>query len=399
MRRLLGAAAVAAVAGVGLAQAPSFEVLLAEGSTVVATALRGAANGALVLETATGPRTVPTGGVLAVFGVPTVLAPLPVAWLQGGDVLHGALCGGDAGGNRFELQSPVVGRVALDVDRLATFAQASVATPRFLRLPEGVEEALFVKAAVGHDIVAGTVHQFGDAGVRFQPDGAAAPRWYRPDEFVALRLQPAPATGAPAAVWLTTRLGDRLAVSGLKFTANGASAALAGDAAVVVAAADLASVSFVGGAIPVGDLTPAKVEESGFDGEVVHPFQVDSNALGGPLVSGGRSYGKGLGVHSKSRLVFTVPPGVDRFWTRVGFDDSVQALRLQPKAVVRVLVDGKVVFEASDLAVGQPPRTVGPLPVLAGGTLQLEVDHGAGRDLGDRVDWLSPVLLPVAKKP
>jgi hypothetical protein len=337
--------------------------------------------------------------VVAVFGVATVAVTLPVAYLQGGSVLHGALCGGDAGGNRFELLSPVLGRVAIAVDRLATFASPAVASPRLLRLPEGVDEALIVKAAEGHDILAGTVHQFGEPGVRFQPDGQAAARWYRPDEFLALRLRQESTIDRQPAVWLTTRLGDRLALTSLELSGNGATATMAGDVAVNVATTDLASVAFVGAGVHLSDLTPQQVDESGFDGEVVHPYQVDHNVLGGALVAGGRSYGKGLGVHSKCRLTYVVPPGVDRFWTRVAFDDCVQALRLAPKAEVRVLVDGKVVFEGRDLAAGQAPRTVGPLPVAPGGLLQLQVDHGAGRDLGDRVDWLSPVFLPVAKRP
>jgi hypothetical protein len=37
------------------------------------------------------------------------------------------------------------------------------------------------------------------------------------------------------------------------------------------------------------------------------------------------------------------------------------------------------------------------LKVRSGQQLALEVDFGAGRDLGDRVDWLSPVFLPAGR--
>jgi hypothetical protein len=62
---------------------------------------------------------------------------------------------------------------------------------------------------------------------------------------------------------------------------------------------------------------------------------------------------------------------------------------------VRIEVDGKVVFARDGLGAGQVVDP-GPLPVVAGATVVLDVDVGRGRDLGDRVDWLSPVFLPAA---
>jgi hypothetical protein len=203
----------------------------------------------------------------------------------------------------------------------------------------------------------------------------------------------------PPTVWLTTRLGDRVGITRPSIDGATVRGTAAFGAQVTVPLADLASLTFLGDWRQLSDLPPSAVAETGFDGDVVHPWQIDRNALGGPLVSGGRSYGKGLGVHSKSRLTFVVPAGFDRFWTRVAFDDSAAGLRLAPKADVRVLVDGKVVFEQLDLTVGQAPLATGMLPVRAGGTLVLEVDHGRGRDLGDRINWLSPVFLPPAQKP
>jgi hypothetical protein len=109
-----------------------------------------------------------------------------------------------------------------------------------------------------------------------------------------------------------------------------------------------------------------------------------------------RAHGKGLGVHSRSRLSFTVPPGNARFWTRVGLDDSAAELRVEANADVRVLVNGKCVFEQVGLTAGRPPQDTGLLSVRPGDTVTLEADFGRGRELGDRVDWLSPVFLPGA---
>jgi hypothetical protein len=96
--------------------------------------------------------------------------------------------------------------------------------------------------------------------------------------------------------------------------------------------------------------------------------------------------------------VFTVPEGAGRFWTRVAFDD--EAVRLPVRGIVdaRILLGDEVVFEVRGLAAGDAPRSSGLVPVRAGQRLSLEVDFAAGRDLGDRVDWLSPVFLPAPAK-
>ena len=121
---------------------------------------------------------------------------------------------------------------------------------------------------------------------------------------------------------------------------------------------------------------------------------------GEALVAGGRTFGKGLGVHSRSRLYFAVPDGAARFWTRVAIDDTAAALLVRADVDVRVLLDGKIVFAKQGLGPGQSPLDSGQIAVAPGQELVLEVDFGKGRELGDRVGWLAPVFLPErSKKP
>ncbi|HEU4419327.1 MAG TPA: NPCBM/NEW2 domain-containing protein, partial [Planctomycetota bacterium] len=174
---------------------------------------------------------------------------------------------------------------------------------------------------------------------------------------------------------------------------------LEGGAIVDLRWSDLACLSFAGVGTFLSDLKPGEVAESGFEGDVVYPWQRDHSAMGGPLLAGGRTHGKGLGVHSRSRLSFQVPEGCERVWTRVGLDDSAAELRVQADADVRVLVNGKLVFEKLGLSAGQPPQDTRALPVRPGDTVTLEADFGHGRELGDRIDWLSPVFLPGGRRP
>ncbi|MGC4017263.1 MAG: NPCBM/NEW2 domain-containing protein [Luteolibacter sp.] len=383
-----------AVAASARAQGEPFELVLRDGSVQRATALTGDAAAGYEAQVAGTSRRIAAGDLIAVLGVPATDAALPAAHLAGGDVLRGALAGGDSGGTRVDLLSPVFGRVGIAIDRLAALAAPGVAAPLQFELPESVAEALFVRATVGYDVIAGALHQIGELGVRFQGGGSDAPRWYRLDEFAALRLrEPVAREDKPTAA-LITRVGDRVGVVPGAWTRDGFACQLEGGIKVVVRPADLAGMALQRDVVHLSDVAPAKVDEAGFDGEAVHPFRRDRNALGGPLVTAGHSASKGLGVHARSRLAFRVPDGCAFFATRVGFDDSAATLGLLPRANVAVLVNDKVVFERQDLAPGQAPGNTGLCPVRGGDTVTLVVEPGAGRDLGDRVNWLVPMFLP-----
>lgn len=382
----------------GLAQAQGIDVLLRDGVVVRGQTLAPAAGGGFLMSGAGGTRTLAAGDILGLFGPAVVPPPLPTAHLAGGDVLRGAIAGGDAGGNRLELLSPALGRIAVDTHRLAALAAPGVVSPLQFRLPAEVAEGLFVRARVGFDLIAGTLHRFGDRGVLFEPAGAGQPRWYGVDDFAVLRLRDAAPPEGAAVLTVLTRPGDRLGAVAWRWMDDGLHCSLEGGAEVVVPPSDVAAVAILGEAVFLSDLAAAKVEEGGYDGEVLHAFRRDSNVLGGPLITAGRTAAKGLGVHARSRLTFAVPAGATRFWTRVGFDDSALRLGIEPRAAVRVLVDGEVAFDQPDLVAGQPPLDIGPLPVRGGGLLTLEVEPGRGRDLGDRINWLLPVFLPPGTK-
>src|SRR5262245_42578048 len=197
-----------ALAGVP-AQAAPLEVALRDGTTLLATELTGDPAQGVEVVAAGMRRRVPAGDLLAVYGAPAKVADLPAAYLSGGEVVRGAIAGGDATGDHVDLLSPVLGRVSIAVDRIAALAAAGVARPMLLVLPEGVGEALYLRAQVGYDLVAGTLHQFGEQGVKFQP--ASGPvRWSAGTDFVALRIADAAARNAAAPVQLLTRTGDRL---------------------------------------------------------------------------------------------------------------------------------------------------------------------------------------------
>jgi len=386
------------LAAVANAQAPALEVVFADGTLALATELTGDPTGDVELVVNGARRRVPARSLVALGGAGVQAVELPTAYLAGGDVVRGALAGGDATGDRLDLLSPVLGPVDVRVDRLAAFATGSTVRLGPLQLPEGVDEALFQRAAIGHDVIAGSLHQFGEKGVRFQPtDGA--PRWFALTDFLALRIADAAPRATPATATVFTRTGDRLSVVVRKFTGTAVECEREGGAAFELRFVDVAAITFLDAATFVSDLDPSAVAESGFDGDVVHPWQRDAAATGGPLVASGRSFGKGLGVHSASKLTFVVPDSAAHFWTRVALDDTAAETGVAPTVDVRVLVGDKVAFERKGLGLGVVADT-GMLAVRPGSTVTLEVGFGTGRDIGDRVDWLLPVFLPAkGRKP
>ncbi|MCA8951618.1 MAG: NPCBM/NEW2 domain-containing protein [Planctomycetes bacterium] len=378
--------------------AAALALSLSDGRTLVASRLEGTRENGFAATVDGRVERLSRGDLVAVHGVAVQPLDLAAAWLPAGEVVRGTLTGGDPAGDTLTILSPVLGSVELAVDRLAAFVPAGGASPRLepaaLPLPTGVDEALFVHARIGYDLLAGSLHRFTPQGVRFATSGNETAKAYGKNEFVALRIgDPAPREEPPVAT-LLTRTGDRLGVGAVVFTAEGVRCELENGAVAALRVGDLACLSFRGPWTYLSDLEPTAVDETGFEGPVLLPYRRDAAVAGGALVAADRTHGKGLGVHSRSRLTFTVPPGAASFWTRVALDDSAAALPLRPDVDVRVVHGGVVAFERRGLEPGGEPADTGLLPVSPGATLILEVDFGKGRELGDRVDWLTPIFLP-----
>ena len=395
--QLLGVVVLAGILGEGLAAqqaASGFEVLLADGSRAVVAALVSPEDGVVELRGAAGRRRVPLQDLVGIRGAAVAALELPSAHLAGGEVVRGALTGGDAQGDALELLSPSLGRVRIATDRLAALLlRPGLARVEDLRLPKGVAEGLFVRARAGNDVIAGTLHRFGEEGVQFQPEGEGSARWFGGRDLVGLRIGDAGRRERPAVHELVTRAGDRVGVRVLRWTEDAMQFAWEDGREGSIRTTDVASLCRLEGVTWLSSLEPDAVDERGYDGEVVMPWVRDHAVHGAMLVSGGRAAARGIGMHSRSRIRWLVPAGAASFATEVGIDDS--ALNLKPRAHVhvRVVLDGEEVF-ARDLRAGDAPVAIGPIAVKPGQVLGLEADFGKGRDLADRVDWLLPVFLP-----
>ncbi len=110
----------------------------------------------------------------------------------------------------------------------------------------------------------------------------------------------------------------------------------------------------------------------------------DRNGIRRPLRMAGRTYAKGLGVHSESDLVYAVPAGCRQFVAQVGID-SVQ--ESQARCIARVFVDERMADQSPCLGPGEEPWQVSvPIPSGAG-RIRLRVSDGYDNVPYAVVDW------------
>lgn len=144
----------------------------------------------------------------------------------------------------------------------------------------------------------------------------------------------------------------------------------------------------------LSELTPIKVEQVPYFDRIL-PYRIDSSLRGGKgLTLTDGTYAKGIAMHSRSLLHYDIGGKFEFFRARVGM--------LQPdgklgRAAVRVLGDGKPLYENPDLRGDQKPVDLG-VNLTGVRRLTLEVDYGHGQDVGDQVGWADVKLLRPAMK-
>ncbi len=149
----------------------------------------------------------------------------------------------------------------------------------------------------------------------------------------------------------------------------------------------------------VSDLTPVNERSEG----QLHrpwPFRPDANVAAGPISIGGRGFRKGLGVHSRSELTYSLAGEYEAFAAAIGLDDRV---RPKGSVVFRVLDDrspaeAKVLFDSGPVTGTDAPRNV-LVDVRGVDRLTLVVGFGEGLDLSDHADWGGARLIRPAPPP
>ena len=188
---------------------------------------------------------------------------------------------------------------------------------------------------------------------------------------------------------LTLRDDSRVSVSRLVGDGDTLTARTLFGPELKLSALDVAACEFRNGRIVyVSDLTPAEYVHEPFL-SLSWPWRADRAVDGAPLRLRGRLFRKGLGTHSRCRLVFALDGRYRQFRSLVGVDDTARG---RGSVVFRVRVDDRVVFDSGVLTGSDPPKDV-TVPLANADRLVLEVDYGPDGDVLDRADWADARLL------
>lgn len=144
-----------------------------------------------------------------------------------------------------------------------------------------------------------------------------------------------------------------------------------------------------GKVIPLSDLEPASYQFTPYFSQK-WDWQRNRNVLRGPLVTEGKEYFSGLGMHSAGELRYQLDGKYTGFQTLVGLDEATTG---RGDVDVLILVDQRIVFQQS-LSDDQRRMVEVPRIDIAGAQeLILKVEFGKNADMDDHVNWLRPVLL------
>lgn len=113
--------------------------------------------------------------------------------------------------------------------------------------------------------------------------------------------------------------------------------------------------------------------------EKVFRYRVNETMDGEPLRLGGKTYERGLWIHSKTRLRFATAGEYARFQAVVGIDDKIPRQN-DTKARLTIRADDRVVFD-EDVRLTDKPRDVS-CNIAGAQTLEILVDYGEKRDDG-----------------
>jgi hypothetical protein len=236
------------------------------------------------------------------------------------------------------------------------------------------------------DSLEGAAHSFDGSTLQFEWDKETLA--VSSDKLAGIRFyRPRAPRGAPTCL-IEDVLGNRIWVKSLRLdgTQLKAESALGFFTAFELKLVKVLDYS-IGKVVYLSDLQPASVRETPFF-DIVWHYTVDKNLRGDPLRLDGKQYKRGLSLHSRCRLTFSIAGKYKRFVADVGIDDSVGQLG---HVICQVIGDGKTLFE-SEIEGGQPPKKL-ELNIKNIRSLVLFVDFGERLDIGDRLNFADAKLI------
>lgn len=314
------------------------------------------------------------------------------AWkmaLRNGDTLFGKLK--DNGDQGVVFEAVGIGDVELDLSAIKSmelppaYETAHADTLRwFHETPSRDDQVLLTNG----DVLAGFVTRLGAEGVSI--DGALGESEVPLRLVVAIRLADHPLKDIEGHRCLVLmRDGSRLTTSRIEWQKDQWRVDPDFAPAFGIPKDRVARLEFAGGRWEwLPDRAPISSAHTPMLGMVWEPRQ-NRNVVGGSLTVAGLSYDHGIGVHSRSILIFDLEANYDTFVSSFGLDDASGPLA---DVDVEIRIDGQVRHTTQGV---RPGILHGPVRIDVQGSNRIEllVDFGKNGTLQDRFNWIEPALI------
>lgn len=373
--------ALAALAATAVPAWADTQILLADGRSLDRATLKPGptANQVIVEQPGSAPLTVTPQDLLAVdFGkIPGRELP-PTVRMANGDQVVG----------KVTFPSPRTVKIAAGWGSL-TLPLRSCAAIRFndkAALPGSVTKDTLVLAT---DRVEGDVEGIANGKININLAGKSVPLDL--SRVQALALAPRPRGDAPGGLQLGVDLGggERITGKWVALTPDILTVKPEWGENLDIPVASISRLEVKNGKLVyLSALKPTEVKYTPYL-ETSLPYKVDRAVSGRPLRLSGKVFNRGLGVHSKTELTYTLDGSYQSFASMVGVDDAVVG---GGSVVFRVFGDDKPLFESPIIRGGDPAVQV-KLNLRGVLQLRLEVDYADDGDAGDHADWADARLL------
>ena len=316
--------------------------------------------------------------------------------LRDGSELAGKL--GEDREDQLQLETAALGRVLLPIDliRAVSFGAAGQRIDPSTLRATGEQDLLFRRGPVEGDELRGTLVGIGLSGVQIDCELGEITVDLEKVLGVAVAELDKQQVPARQRVELELRGGGLLIGSLLDLTTGRIKVRTSFDEELVIPLERLSRIRFPSDRfVYLSDLDPASVAQTPFiggDDEFLFPWRRDRSVTGRPLSISGQRFGKGLGLHSRSRLSYDLSGEFQRFEAQIGISDEVAGLGVPGSVLFRIFVDGEPRFESPVIRSGEPPRSVVVQGLAGAQQLSVEVDFADRGDVADRAVLGNPIL-------
>ena len=298
-----------------------------------------------------------------------------------GDRIYGEIIGGDA--KSIQLKSPILGELTLPLQQLSAMGLADTKSKK----DPATRDEDVLKLAKG-DILHGAVARCRKGGLVFF-DGKEDRELAWPD-VASIRFAVLATEGRGGLRYSVMLADDSLIVADKVDCTEGQVRLGSGLTDIrAIEFDEVVSIETLGGRRTwLRTMEPAEFKMTPYF-DIRWRFERDRNILGDSLTSKGKTYARGIGLHSASRISYALEGKFERFRTLVALDDSAGPLA---DVDVRILLDETVLADLPNLTADDEIKVVDVL-VSGGRMLTIEVGFGKNAVVQDRLNLLNAALI------